>query len=83
MVLIVIEVLISCTAMNTIHSTIKNSANLGPSLNWGYNDFYCLKQKDTELYSAHAYNGLDPFSPIIDFGKYFNGESLDQQDLVM
>ena len=62
---------------------MKHSSNLGPSLNWGYNDFYVVKHKDSEPRSAYPYNGLDSEHPVVDFAKFFDGDSLDQEDLVV
>ena len=69
--------------MNKIHSTIQDSANLGPSMNWGYKDFAVVQHKDTEPRSAYSYNGLDSMHPVVDLAKFFDGESLDQEDLVV
>ena len=69
--------------MSTIHATMKRSSNLGPSINWAYNDLYCVQHKDTEPRSAYPYNGLDSERPVVDFGKFFDGDSLDQEDLVL
>ena len=70
-------------AQNTIHSTTQDSANLGPSFNFGYKDMYVVKQKDTEPRSAYPYNGYDTRNPVVDFGKFLDGDSLDQEDLVV
>ena len=68
---------------NKNHLVIKNSTDLGPSINWGTNHLYAIRQHDNELHSTYPYNAFDQYNPVIDFGKYFNGESLDQEDLVM
>ena len=60
-----------------------NCSILGNSLNWADHHLYVAQHHDTELHSAYPYNGRDPNVPVIDFGKFFNGESLDQEDLVM
>ncbi|KAL2211162.1 amine oxidase catalytic domain-containing protein [Sarocladium strictum] len=44
---------------------------------------YVTQQKDNELYAVGAYNSLSPEDPQVDFNKYFNGESLVQEDIVV
>ena len=68
---------------NLIYLTVQNSTSVGQAANWATNHFYVVKQKDTEPRSAYPYNNLEPDTPLIDFNKFFNGESLDQQDLVV
>ncbi|KAK2596781.1 hypothetical protein QQS21_006109 [Conoideocrella luteorostrata] len=68
---------------NAIFLTVSNSSNAMNALNFADHHFYVTKQKDTEAQAAHPYNVLDPVEPIIDFAKFFNGESLDQEDLVL
>lgn len=69
---------------NSIHLTNPNSSNLGPSVGWASHPLYAVRQKDTEPRSASGLNMLDPYAPLVDFGRFFaDGESLDQQDLVL
>jgi len=42
---------------------------------------YVTQQKDNETYAAGAYNSLTPEDPQVDFNKYFNSESLVQEDM--
>ena len=63
--------------------TIQNSTTLGASVNWATNHLYAVQRHDSEPHSAYPYNTWDPFNPVVDFDKFFNGESLDQEDLVM
>ncbi|KAF5632026.1 membrane primary amine oxidase [Fusarium sp. NRRL 52700] len=42
---------------------------------------YVTRQKGNETYAARSYNSLTPEDPQVDFDKYFNGESLDQEDI--
>ncbi|KXJ85223.1 copper amine oxidase [Microdochium bolleyi] len=44
---------------------------------------YVTKHKDSEDACTHQYNSVDIEDPPIDFSKYFDGESLDQEDLVV
>ena len=68
---------------NRNYLTVQNSTTLGASVNWATNHVYAVQRKDTEPYSAYPYNTYDPNNPVIDFNKFFNGESLDQEDIVM
>ncbi|KAK0321282.1 hypothetical protein LTR82_007734 [Friedmanniomyces endolithicus] len=63
-------------ADGTIHLTIENSSNLIDAANWAKYDIAVTKQKDTEPRSAHPYNGQDVYDPVINFDKFFDGESL-------
>ena len=61
--------------------SIQNSSNLYNSQGFGTHALYVTKQHDNEQKSAHATNDYDPRNPVIDFSKYFNSESLDQEDM--
>ncbi|KAF2813058.1 membrane copper amine oxidase [Mytilinidion resinicola] len=67
----------------TIHSTVQNSSNLVNAANWAGYDLMVTKQKDSEPRSAHPFNSQDVSDPPIDFSKFFDGESLMQEDLVV
>ncbi|KAK0756315.1 hypothetical protein N5P37_011230 [Trichoderma harzianum] len=64
-------------------SPVLNSSNAMNAVNFADHHFYVTKQKDTEAQATHPYNILDPIEPIIDFAKFFDGESLDQEDLLL
>ena len=68
---------------NKNHLVIENSTLLGNSVNWAYNHLYALQRKDSEPHSTYPYNSRDPNAPVVDFAKFFDGESLDQEDIVM
>ena len=40
-------------------------------------------QKDSEPRAANAWNDYDPTCPLVDFGAFFDGENLVQEDLVL
>ncbi|KAJ0109324.1 amine oxidase catalytic domain-containing protein [Diaporthe amygdali] len=63
--------------------TIQNSSVAQNAVNHADHHLYVTKQKDTEARAANPYNLLDPADPVVNFAKYFNGESLDQQDVVV
>lgn len=44
---------------------------------------YITRRKDTEATSYNSYNSVDPRNPVVNFGKYFDGESLEQEDIVV
>lgn len=66
-----------------MHLTVQNSTDLGASANWATNHLYAVQQHDTEPRSAHPYNNQNTNQPVVDFGKFINGESLDQEDIVI
>lgn len=67
----------------TIHLTVQNSSNLENAANWSPYDIQVTRQHDTEPRAAHPYNSQDVFDPPINFDDFFNGESLDQEDIVV
>ncbi|KAL8725316.1 MAG: hypothetical protein Q9181_006455 [Wetmoreana brouardii] len=71
------------TTGNRNHLVMENSTTLGNSVNWATHHLYAVQRKDTEPHSAYPYNGRDPNAPVIDFAKFFDGESLDQEDIVL
>lgn len=70
-------------SQGTIHLTVQNSTNLANAARWAEYDIMVTRQHDTEPRSAHPYNNQDVHDPPIDFSKFFNGESLTQEDLVV
>lgn len=68
---------------STAHLTIVNSTNLKNSARFAEHHLFAVQQKDTEPRSAYSFNSLDPARPVVDFDKFFDGESLDQEDLVL
>lgn len=66
------------------HLTILNSTTLGRSARWSSSDLWVLKNHpDTEPSSAHHNNYLEPLSPLVDFAKMANDESIEEEDLVV
>ena len=68
---------------STAYLTVERSTALGKSVSWANHNLYALQQHDTEPESAYAYNSYDPYHPAVDFEEFFNGESLDQEDIVL
>lgn len=67
----------------TAHLTVKNSSNVVNAAHWAEYDIQITKRKDTEPRAAHAYNSQDVKDPPVDFSKFFDGENLRSEDLVM
>ncbi|KAJ7159987.1 copper amine oxidase [Mycena crocata] len=66
-----------------MHLTIQESPNLLKSQGFAKYPLYVTKQKDTEVRASHANNDYDPGNPLIDFEEFFDGESLNQTDIVV
>jgi len=69
------------SASGVAHMTIQNSSVTKNAANHATHHLYVTKQKDSEERAAHAYNSLDLANPPVDFAKYFDGESLLQEDM--
>lgn len=65
------------------HLTVQSSTALGQAANWANHHLYALQHHDTEPKSAYAYNSYDPHNPAVDFNEFFDGESLEQEDIVL
>ncbi|OJI80543.1 hypothetical protein ASPTUDRAFT_129166 [Aspergillus tubingensis CBS 134.48] len=63
--------------------TIINSSTLIHAAHWSEHDIQITKQHDHEPRSAHPYNNQDVYNPVINFDEYFDGEDLNQTDLVV
>lgn len=68
-------------AATASHLTVKNSSNAGKAISYATADFFVTKQKDTEPRAADRNNGFDIDDPLVDFSKFIDGESLEQDDL--
>ncbi|OCF40116.1 hypothetical protein I317_06067 [Kwoniella heveanensis CBS 569] len=66
-----------------MHLTITNSSNLLNSGGFTTHQYYVSKRKDSEMKAASAWNDYDTANPLIDFNKFFDGESIDQEDIVV
>ncbi|KAL4924490.1 copper amine oxidase [Aspergillus undulatus] len=67
----------------TAHLTVQNSSNLAHAAHWAEYDVQVTQQHDSEPFAAHPYNSQDIQNPPVDFRSFFNGESLNQTDLVV
>lgn len=68
---------------SSIHLTVENSTVFPNHVNWATHQLYALQRKDTEPVSAHPESGYNPDTTMIDFNDFFDGESLEQEDLVL
>lgn len=57
------------------------SSNAGKAAHYATKDLFVTKQKDTEINAAHRYNDFNIDDPLIDFSKFLDGDSLDQEDM--
>ncbi|CAH0000091.1 unnamed protein product [Clonostachys byssicola] len=67
----------------TAHLTVENSTVLNNATNWARHDIMVSQRKDTEPHSIHRYNNQDTHDPPVNFDNFFDGESLNQTDLVV
>ncbi|PVI02589.1 amine oxidase catalytic domain-containing protein [Periconia macrospinosa] len=65
------------------HLTIKDSSDAGNAIHYATADLFITKQKDTEPRCADRNNNYDISDPLVDFSRFLDGESLDQEDLVV
>lgn len=68
---------------SSIHLTIENSTVFGDHLNWATHQLYALQRKDSEPLAAHPNADLYLPNPKINFNDFFDGDSLEQEDLVL
>lgn len=66
-----------------VHLTVEDSSNLVHAAHWAEYDIQVTQQHDSEPRAAHPYNSQDVYDPPVNFAEFFNGESLDQEDLVV
>ncbi|PYH29045.1 membrane copper amine oxidase [Aspergillus neoniger CBS 115656] len=67
----------------TNHLTIINSSTLIHAAHWSEHDIQITQHHDHEPRSAHPYNNQDVYNPMINFNEFFDGEDLNQTDLVV
>ncbi|KAI8241344.1 hypothetical protein K4K57_000053 [Colletotrichum sp. SAR 10_99] len=65
------------------HLTVKDSNVLKNAARWAEQDIMVSVRKDTEPRSSHPYNNQDVENPPVNFNDFFDGESLNQTDLVL
>jgi len=67
----------------TSHLTATNATNMRKAAAFATHDLYVTKQKDTEPRAADVANRYATDDPLVDFAKFLDGDSLDQEDLVV
>lgn len=70
-------------AASVSYSTVQNSSVVGKALNHASHHLYVTKQKDAEAYATGTWSVLNPDKPSVDFHKYFDGENLVQEDMLV
>lgn len=73
--------MLNTTASGATYLTVKDSTNAGNAIHYATADFFVTKQKDTEPKAADWFNTFNVLDPLVDFSKYLDGESLDQEDM--
>ncbi|EJD41689.1 amine oxidase catalytic domain-containing protein [Auricularia subglabra TFB-10046 SS5] len=68
--------------MSPIHNTVVGSKRLLKNANWAKDNMAVTRRKETEPYSSSAWNQHLPGAPPVDFDLFFNGESIEQEDIV-
>ncbi|KAJ1562398.1 hypothetical protein HK405_012622 [Cladochytrium tenue] len=70
--------------VGAVHQTItKTSPFLTNGANWASTDLAATVRKDTEPYLSDEFNQESHLTPLVNSDDFFDGESLDQQDLVL
>jgi primary-amine oxidase len=64
-----------------VYLTVQNSSTSQKTTRFATHNLFVTKQKDTEPRAAAAWNNQDPADPLVNFDTFFDGESLDQEDL--
>ncbi len=67
----------------SIHLTVENSTVFQNTVNWASHQLYALRRHDSEPVSARPGNDLNITDPLVNFNDFFNGESLEQKDIVL
>jgi len=63
------------------HLIIQDSPYILKAAEFAKNHLFVTKHKDSEPRSCSAANHMNPGDPSVNFGKFFDGESLLQEDL--
>ncbi|KAK7031010.1 hypothetical protein VNI00_013800 [Paramarasmius palmivorus] len=66
-----------------IHNTVVGSKRLLENANWARYNLAVSQRKESEPSSSSMWNMNLPGNPVVNFHKFFDGESLNQTDLVM
>ncbi|KAI9155126.1 Membrane primary amine oxidase [Paramyrothecium foliicola] len=66
-----------------IHVTVENSTVFGKLIDWAYHHLHVLKRKDSEPVAAHPMTRTWDLQSLVEFGRFFDGESLEQEDIVL
>lgn len=65
------------------HLIQQHSSSLKESGNFGKHHIYVAKRKDSEPRSSSKHNNNYPMDPPVNFDNFFDGENLEQEDIVL
>ncbi|KZV97864.1 amine oxidase catalytic domain-containing protein [Exidia glandulosa HHB12029] len=68
--------------MSPIHNTVVGSKRLLKNANWAKDNMAVTRRHETEPSSSSAWNQHLPGAPPVDFDLFFDGESIEQEDIV-
>ncbi|TRM67429.1 copper amine oxidase [Schizophyllum amplum] len=68
--------------MSPIHNTVVGSRRMLKNANWARYNMAFSRRKESEPSSSNAWNMNLPGAPVVDFHDFFDGESLEQEDVV-
>jgi primary-amine oxidase len=66
-----------------VHLQIEKSPVLKNAAEFSTHHLYVTKQKDTEPRLAASASNMDGEHPLVEFGKFFDGENVKQEDIVV
>lgn len=67
----------------SISLTVQNSTMLGKAGHWATHPLFAVKRKDSEQTASYMWNYYNIQQPLVDFSTFFDGESLDREDIVL
>ncbi|KAI5825435.1 amine oxidase catalytic domain-containing protein [Schizophyllum commune Tattone D] len=68
--------------LSPIHNSVVGSRRMLNNANWARYNMAFSKRKETEPSSSSAWNMNLPGAPMVDFHKFFDGENIEQEDIV-
>ncbi|CAN8097185.1 unnamed protein product [Discula destructiva] len=68
---------------SSISLIVQNSTMLANAGNWATHPLYAVKRKDSEPASSYMWSYYNVHQPLVDFSTFFDGESLEQEDIVL
>lgn len=69
--------------LSPVHLTAAGSKRLLKNADWAKDNFAVTRRKETEPSSSSMWNMHLAAAPPVDFARFFDGESIEQEDLVL